>query len=62
MEFYMVDNCMQEGASKGVALHRDNSRFAFFRENGKPQLPENCEGTLSIVPVLYQIRKDALAQ
>lgn len=58
----MTENCMQEGAPKAAPLHRDNSRFAFFYENGKPQLPDDCEGTLSTVPVLHMIRERALAQ
>jgi hypothetical protein len=41
----------------GAHLHRDNSRFKFFHDNGKPVLPENCEGMPSTVPLLKLIRE-----
>ncbi len=48
---------MQDAPGCGEALHRDNSRFKFLHTNDKPQLPEDCEGTLSTTPILMSIRE-----
>ena len=58
----MAENCMQEGEREARSLHRDNSRFKFFHDNGKPVLAENCEGTLPTTPILQLIRKRGLAR
>jgi hypothetical protein len=58
----MAQGCMQEESRNPVHLHRDNSRFKFFYENGKPELNDDCEGALSTVPLLHMIRERTIAR
>lgn len=44
------------GNSERKVFHRDNSRFKFFYDNGKPQLPADCSGQISTTPILKAIR------
>ena len=58
---HMAHDCMPQGERSGAQLHRDNARFAFFHVNGKPELADDCEGTLSVVPIPQMIRQRQLA-
>ena len=51
-----------EKIAQGNVLHRDNSRFKFFFDNGKPVLPADCTGVIPTTPLLKVIRdRQALA-
>lgn len=58
----MANDCVQEGGRHAAPLHRDNSRFKFFHDNGKPELPVALEGTLSTKPIFQIIKERTVAQ
>lgn len=57
----MAQECMQGGERAEARLHRDNSRFKFFFENGKPVLADDCEGAICTTPILHLIRTREIA-
>lgn len=52
----MAEKFEQEGPL-GEVLHRDNSRFKFFYDNGKPVLPKNLRITLAPITT-FQLAHD----
>jgi hypothetical protein len=40
-------------------LPRDENRFRYFYQNGKPILPPNCEGTLTVKTTYERVSERA---
>lgn len=57
MGLVIMENCEKFGGEQARVLHRDNVRFGFWYDNGKPILPENCGTEIVVVPTLQLIRE-----
>lgn len=54
----MSNGCesMMPPQPKGRVLQRDNVRFSFWRDNGRPLLPEDCSAEVELTPSIQLIR------
>lgn len=48
---------MQEEGRPDALLHRDNSRFKFLHDNGRPTLPSDLRGVLSLTTSYEMVHK-----